>query len=98
MHRAATWLAGQGIDQFLDIGTGIPTAPNLAPDRPADVPTAKVVYTDNDPIVLRHRRRGTAGQPRRRGHDYIQADVRQPERIVEHARTSWTSAARSPSR
>ncbi len=85
MHRAATWLAGRGIDQFLDIGTGIPTEPNLHQIVQRTVPTAKVVYTDNDPIVLRH------AEALLISHadgvtDYIQADVRQPERIVEHAR------------
>ncbi len=54
MHRAAAWLAAQGIDQFLDIGTGIPTQPNLHQIVQGIVPSAKVVYTDNDPIVLRH--------------------------------------------
>lgn len=54
MHRAAAWLATQGIDQFLDIGTGIPTEPNLHQIVQGIVPTAKVVYADNDPIVLRH--------------------------------------------
>ena len=85
MHRAATWLAGEGIDQFLDIGTGIPTAPNLHQIVQQTVPTAKVVYTDNDPIVLRHAEAllvsHTDGVT-----DYIQADVREPEHIVEHAR------------
>ncbi|MEV8543374.1 SAM-dependent methyltransferase [Streptomyces sp. NPDC051572] len=85
MHRAATWLAGQGIDQFLDIGTGIPTAPNLHQIVQRTVPTAKVVYTDYDPIVLRH------AEALLISHadgvtDYIQADVREPELIVEHAR------------
>ncbi|WP_413755970.1 SAM-dependent methyltransferase [Streptomyces sp. MMBL 11-3] len=85
MHRAAGWLAAQGVDQFLDIGTGIPTEPNLHQIVQDVVPTAKVVYTDNDPIVLRHaeallisRAEGVT--------DYIEADVRQPEGIVEHAR------------
>ena len=54
MHRAAAWLAAQGTDQFLDIGTGIPTEPNLHQVVQKVVPSAKVVYADNDPIVLRH--------------------------------------------
>ncbi|CAM5714031.1 MULTISPECIES: SAM-dependent methyltransferase [Streptomyces] len=85
MHRAAAWLAGQGIDQFLDIGTGIPTQPNLHQIVQAIVPTAKVVYTDYDPIVLRHAEAllisGDDGVT-----DYIQADVREPDSIVRHAR------------
>ncbi|MGX9882432.1 SAM-dependent methyltransferase [Streptomyces sp. NPDC002276] len=85
MHRAATWLAGRGIDQFLDIGTGIPTAPNLHQIVQRTVPTAKVVYTDNDPIVLRHAEALLISHPDG-ATDYIQADVREPEAIVEHAR------------
>ncbi|MES9525450.1 SAM-dependent methyltransferase [Streptomyces capoamus] len=85
MHRAAAWLAARGVDQFLDIGTGIPTPPNLHQIVQDIVPSAKVVYTDNDPIVLRHAEAllvsGTEGVT-----DYIQADVRQPESIVRHAR------------
>ncbi|MFJ6739706.1 SAM-dependent methyltransferase [Streptomyces sp. NPDC091279] len=87
MHRAAAWLAGQGVDQFLDIGTGIPTEPNLHQVVQRIVPTAKVVYADNDPIVLRHAEAllisGTEGVT-----DYIEADVRRPGRIVEHARAT----------
>ncbi|WP_405876247.1 MULTISPECIES: SAM-dependent methyltransferase [unclassified Streptomyces] len=85
MHRAAAWLASQGIDQFLDIGTGIPTEPNLHQIVQDIVPTAKVVYTDNDPIVLRHAEALLVSRPEG-ATDYIQADVRRPEGIVQHAR------------
>ncbi|MFI9649317.1 SAM-dependent methyltransferase [Streptomyces sp. NPDC052040] len=85
MHRAAAWLAGQGVDQFLDIGTGIPTAPNLHQIVQEILPTAKVVYTDNDPIVLRHAEALLVSRPEG-ATDYIEADVRQPDSIVRHAR------------
>ncbi|MFJ4525542.1 SAM-dependent methyltransferase [Streptomyces sp. NPDC088810] len=85
MHRAAAWLAAQGIDQFLDIGTGIPTPPNLHQIVQDVVPSAKVVYTDNDPIVLRHAEALLVSSSEGLT-DYIQADVRQPESIVRHAR------------
>ncbi|BCL32598.1 SAM-dependent methyltransferase [Streptomyces aurantiacus] len=85
MHRAAAWLATQGIDQFLDIGTGIPTEPNLHQIVQGIVPSAKVVYTDNDPIVLRHAEALLVSHADGVT-DYIEADVRQPEAIVEHAR------------
>jgi len=85
MHRAVAWLASQGIDQFLDIGTGIPTEPNLHQIVQRIVPTARVVYTDNDPIVLRHAEALLVSHPEG-ATDYIQADVRRPEEIVEHAR------------
>ncbi|GHH61312.1 MULTISPECIES: SAM-dependent methyltransferase [Streptomyces] len=84
MHRAAAWLAAQGIDQFLDIGTGIPTEPNLHQIVQGIVPTAKVVYADNDPIVLRHAEALLVSRPGGVT-DYIEADVRQPQGIVEHA-------------
>ncbi|NUS06774.1 MAG: SAM-dependent methyltransferase [Nonomuraea sp.] len=85
MNRAAAWLATQGIDQFLDIGTGIPTEPNLHQIVQRVVPTAKVVYADNDPIVLRHAEALLVSNPEG-ATDYIEADVRRPDRIVEHAR------------
>ncbi|GAA5032176.1 SAM-dependent methyltransferase [Streptomyces siamensis] len=85
MHRAAAWLAGEGIDQFLDIGTGIPTEPNLHQIVQRLAPTAKVVYTDNDPIVLRHAEALLVSRPEG-ATDYIQADVRKPREILEHAR------------
>ncbi|MET7352079.1 SAM-dependent methyltransferase [Streptomyces mirabilis] len=85
MHRAAAWLATQGIDQFLDIGTGIPTRPNLHQIVQQITPTAKVVYTDNDPIVLRHAEALLISHPEGVT-DYIEADVRQPDSILERAR------------
>ncbi|MFF6999856.1 SAM-dependent methyltransferase [Streptomyces sp. NPDC008313] len=85
MHRAAAWLAAEGVDQFLDIGTGIPTEPNLHQIVQGVVPAAKVVYADNDPIVLRHAEALLVSRPEGVT-DYIQADVREPEGIVRHAR------------
>ncbi|MET9407492.1 SAM-dependent methyltransferase [Streptomyces sp. NPDC002935] len=85
MHRASAWLAEQGIDQFLDIGTGIPTKPNLHQIVQSITPTAKVVYTDNDPIVLRHAEALLVSRPEGVT-DYIEADVRRPQDIVQHAR------------
>ncbi|MEU6405856.1 SAM-dependent methyltransferase [Streptomyces sp. NPDC046985] len=85
MQRAAAWLAGQGLDQFLDVGTGIPTEPNLHQIVQRIVPTAKIVYTDNDPIVLRHAEALLVSRPEG-ATDYIEADVRRPDQILEHAR------------
>ncbi|WP_181766596.1 SAM-dependent methyltransferase [Streptomyces albidus (ex Kaewkla and Franco 2022)] len=57
MHRAARLLAAEyGMDQFLDIGTGIPTEPNLHQVAQSVNPHARIVYVDNDPIVLAHAR------------------------------------------
>jgi hypothetical protein len=85
MQRAVGWLARSGVDQFLDIGTGIPTAPNLHQIVQAITPAARVVYTDNDPIVLRHAEALLVSSPEG-ATDYIHADVREPAVILERAR------------
>jgi hypothetical protein len=82
LHRAVRFLAGQaGIDQFLDIGTGIPTPPNLHEVAQAIRPTAQVVYVDNDPIVLAHARALLASSPEGRT-AYLEADFRRPADIL----------------
>lgn len=86
MHRAMAWLAGQGVEQFLDIGTGIPTEPNLHQIVQGINPAARIVYADNDPIVLAHAAALLVSTPDGTT-DYIDADVRQPLAILEHART-----------
>ncbi|MFF7968056.1 SAM-dependent methyltransferase [Streptomyces sp. NPDC007903] len=85
MNRAVAWLAAQGIDQFLDIGTGIPTEPNLHQIVQRIVPTARIVYTDNDPIVLRHAEALLVGRPEG-ATQYVEADVRDPAAIIKNAR------------
>jgi hypothetical protein len=52
MGRAVAWLASMGVDQFLDIGTGIPTTPNLHQSAQAVNSAVRVMYVDNDPLVL----------------------------------------------
>ncbi|TRV78064.1 SAM-dependent methyltransferase [Streptomyces sp. 130] len=86
MHRAARWAARAGIGQFLDIGTGIPTRPNLHQIVQEVDPAARVVYADNDPIVLRHAEALLVSSPEG-ATDYLEADVREPEKILAHART-----------
>lgn len=85
MHRAVAWAAHAGIDQFLDIGTGIPTRPNLHQVAQEISPAARVVYTDNDPIVLRHAEALLVSTPEGATH-YLDADVREPGKILDHAR------------
>jgi hypothetical protein len=82
MHRVGRFLAADcGIRQFLDIGTGLPTSPNLHEIVQAADPTARVVYTDNDPLVLSHARALMLGSAQ--GHTaYIPADMRDPQAIV----------------
>ncbi|MFI5758914.1 SAM-dependent methyltransferase [Streptomyces sp. NPDC051569] len=86
MRRAVDWVARSGVDQFLDIGTGIPTEPNLHQVVQRTEPKARVVYADNDPIVLRHAEALLISTPEG-ATDYVQADVREPRLILEHART-----------
>jgi S-adenosyl methyltransferase len=82
VHRAARDLvAEQGINQFLDIGTGIPTRPNLHEIVQGVDPGARVVYADNDPIVLVHARALMISRPEGRS-EYISADLRDPESIL----------------
>ncbi|MEU6379271.1 SAM-dependent methyltransferase [Streptomyces sp. NPDC046909] len=85
MHRAARFVGNRGIRQFLDIGTGIPTEPNLHQIAQEIDPSARVVYADNDPIVLRHAEALLQGTEQ--GHTaYLHADVREPDSILAFAR------------
>ncbi|WP_189936782.1 SAM-dependent methyltransferase [Streptomyces sulfonofaciens] len=84
MHRAVAWAARQGIDQFLDVGTGIPTEPNLHQVVQEIVPSARIAYADNDPIVLRHAEALLVGTAEGATH-YVQADVRDPHAILAGA-------------
>ncbi|OON71618.1 SAM-dependent methyltransferase [Streptomyces tsukubensis] len=85
MNRAVAHLAESGVDQFLDIGTGIPTRPNLHQIVQERNPAARVVYTDNDPIVLRHAEALLVSTPQGVT-DYIQGDVRDLAAVLGHAR------------
>ncbi|MER6123957.1 SAM-dependent methyltransferase [Streptomyces sp. NPDC001795] len=84
MQRATRTLAEAGVRQFLDIGTGIPTEPNLHQVAQGVAPQARVVYADNDPIVLRHAEALLYGTEEGTT-DYIHADVRDPDAILDLA-------------
>ncbi|GAA5029459.1 SAM-dependent methyltransferase [Streptomyces siamensis] len=85
MQRATRHVVGAaGIRQFLDIGTGIPTEPNLHQIAQRTTADARVVYVDNDPIVLAHAGALLRGTPQGVT-EYIQADVREPEKILAEA-------------
>src|SRR6202451_1414419 len=85
LGRAVRFLAAEaGIRQFLDIGTGIPTAGNVHEVAQAVAPESRVVYVDYDPIVLAHARALLSiGEPG--ATDYIEADLRDAPAILEQA-------------
>ncbi|MFC4033478.1 SAM-dependent methyltransferase [Streptomyces polygonati] len=86
VHRSARLLArDHGVRQFLDIGTGIPTTPNLHEVVQGEAPEARITYVDNDPIVLvyadsllRSSPEGATG--------YVEADVRDPAHLLDVVR------------
>lgn len=82
MHRIGRYLARQGICQFIDIGTGIPTAPNLHQVVQEVAPQATVVYADNDPIVLVYADELLDGTPEGTT-CYVEADITQPDKLME---------------
>ncbi|MEV7802626.1 SAM-dependent methyltransferase [Microbispora sp. NPDC088329] len=81
LFRGVKYMAEQGIDQFLDIGSGLPTMDNTHSVAQRIDPAAKVVYVDNDPIVLAHARAILQTDERTR---VITADLREPEVILSH--------------
>ncbi len=86
LGRVVSYLAGEaGVHQFLDIGTGLPTEENTHEVAERTAPGSRIVYVDNDPMVMTHARAlmtGTgAGRP-----GYIEADLNDPEKIVSIAR------------
>ncbi|MEU9319334.1 SAM-dependent methyltransferase [Streptomyces sp. NPDC048295] len=85
MHRAMRWLVGEaGIRQFLDIGSGIPTEPNLHRIVQGSAPGARVVYVDNDPIVPARSEALLSGSAEGVT-AYLDADAREPEKILRLA-------------
>ncbi|MFD7865348.1 SAM-dependent methyltransferase [Streptomyces sp. NPDC059783] len=86
LGRAVRHLAGDaGIGQFLDIGTGLPTADNTHEVAQHTAPDARVVYVDHDPIVLAHARALLTSTPEG-ATEYVEADARDPELILRAAR------------
>ncbi|MEU8391250.1 SAM-dependent methyltransferase [Micromonospora sp. NBC_00330] len=82
LRRVIRFLVSEaGIDQFLDIGSGLPTQGNVHEVATEQNPKAQVVYVDNDPIVLSHGRALLAAEGTA---TVIQADIREPEAILNH--------------
>ena len=85
LARAVRYLAGDvGVRQFLDIGTGLPTVDNTHEVAQRVAPACRIVYVDNDPLVLTHARALLTSTPEG-ACDYIDADVREPGPILAAA-------------
>jgi S-adenosyl methyltransferase len=84
MRRTVAYLAAEGVRQFLDIGTGIPTKPNLHEVVQGIAPDARIVYADNDPVVLAHARALLVSTPEGTT-SYLHADLRDPGTILQEA-------------
>lgn len=81
LHRAVRYVVGSGVRQILDIGTGLPTSPNVHETADQVAPGTRVAYVDNDPIVKAHADAllGRSGQT-----GVVLADLRDPRSILDH--------------
>ncbi|WP_301130394.1 SAM-dependent methyltransferase [Streptomyces cacaoi] len=83
--RVVRYLTGEaGITQFLDIGTGLPTVDNTHEVAQREIPHARIVYVDNDPLVLAHAQALLTSTPQG-ATSYVHADIRDPAHIMEAA-------------
>jgi S-adenosyl methyltransferase len=90
LGRAVRFLVAEaGVRQFLDIGTGLPSANNVHEVAQGLVPSCRVVYVDNDPIVLAHARALLTSSPEGKT-AYIHADLREPGKILSDPVTRAT--------
>ena len=81
LRRAVEVLTGEaGIRQFIDLGSGLPTQGNVHEIAQAAAPEARVVYVDNDPMVVTHSRALLAGD----NTVAIEGDLRHPDKVLEH--------------
>jgi hypothetical protein len=81
LSRSVSWLASEGIRQFVDIGSGLPTSQNTHEVAQAVDPGCRVVYVDSDPVVLSHGNALLRGD----GMAIVAGDLREPEEIIESA-------------
>ena len=82
LRRCVRFLVGQGIDQFLDVGSGIPTVGNVHQVAQELNPAARIVYVDIDPIAVAHSRAILQDNPNATA---IRGDAREPDQILQHA-------------
>ena len=82
LQRAIRYLAGEaGVRQFLDVGTGLPTADNTHEVAQRVAPESRILYVDNDPLVMTHARALLTSSPHGRT-KYLEADLREPGAIL----------------
>ena len=81
LRRAVRFLAEQGVDQFFDLGSGLPTVGNVHVVAQSINPVARVVYVDIDPVVVAYADNLLGGDPLVTA---LQADLREPERLVNN--------------
>ncbi|MEJ3654683.1 SAM-dependent methyltransferase [Actinomycetes bacterium KLBMP 9759] len=87
LRRSVRYLAGPaGVDQFLDIGTGLPTMENTPQVAQQVEAASRIVYVDNDPLVLAHARSLMVNVTPQGHTTYLHADVREPDAITAQAR------------
>ena len=85
LKRVVEYLVSEvGVRQFLDVGTGLPTAENTHQTAQRAAPGCRIVYVDNDPLVLTHARTLLTSAPEG-ATDYLHADIHDPESILEGA-------------
>jgi hypothetical protein len=85
LGRVVRYLAGEaGVRQFLDVGTGLPTADNTHEVAQRVAPDSRVVYVDNDPLVLVHARALLTSSPEGATH-YVDANMGDPEMVLREA-------------
>jgi hypothetical protein len=92
LSRAVGWLARQGIRQFLDIGSGLPTARNTHQVAQDEDPACRVVYADNDPVVVARSQTLLAGT----GVAALEADLRDPAAVLDAAARTGLFLAGEP--
>jgi S-adenosyl methyltransferase len=86
LRRAVAFLARNGISQFIDLGSGLPTAGNVHEVAQSINPEARVVYVDSDPMVALHSRLMLVGNPYA---TVLQVDLRRPEIVLNHRDLRW---------
>ncbi|MBO0808222.1 MAG: SAM-dependent methyltransferase, partial [Actinobacteria bacterium] len=86
IRRVVRYLAGEGIRQFLDIGTGLPADQNTHEIAQAFAPESRIVYVDDDPLVLTHARALLTNTTDEGVVSYIDADAHRPDEVISQAR------------